>query len=81
MSRKDLTSLDFEGILKYFRVSLPKKYRSEENVRQLFKLATSLKVKRLDKYQRDYLLSKGKLIRLYTREAYLNYSYHNDINL
>ncbi|MCL4125515.1 UNVERIFIED_CONTAM: hypothetical protein GTU68_034433, partial [Idotea baltica] len=35
MSKKELLSADFEGILKYFRVALPKKYRSEEAARQM----------------------------------------------
>ncbi|XP_068203529.1 rab GTPase-activating protein 1-like isoform X4 [Palaemon carinicauda] len=58
MSKKELISLDFEGILKYFRVSLPKKYRNEDVARQLFKLATSLKVKKLKKYEKEYLAIK-----------------------
>ncbi|XP_066962348.1 rab GTPase-activating protein 1-like isoform X3 [Macrobrachium rosenbergii] len=58
MSKKELVSLDFEGILKYFRVSLPKKYRNEDVARQLFKLATSLKVKKLKKYEKEYLAIK-----------------------
>lgn len=44
MCKKDLVQLDFESILKYFRVSLPKRCRNEEVARQLMKLATSLKV-------------------------------------
>ena len=59
MSRKELVSLDFEGVLKYFRVSLPKKYRNEDNVKLLFRQANSIKVKRLDKYHREYLATKG----------------------
>ncbi|XP_042874491.1 rab GTPase-activating protein 1-like isoform X2 [Penaeus japonicus] len=58
MSKKELLSSDFEGILKYFRVSLPKKYRNEDTARQLFKLATSLKVKKLKKYEKEYLAMK-----------------------
>ena len=45
-SRKDLLALDFEGVLKYFRVQLPKRYRSEEAARELMQLAVSLKVRR-----------------------------------
>lgn len=44
MSKKDLLALDFEGILKYFRVTLPKKYRSEKNARDLLSAAISIKV-------------------------------------
>nr|XP_045587198.1 rab GTPase-activating protein 1-like isoform X2 [Procambarus clarkii] len=58
MSKKELLSSDFEGILKYFRVSLPKKYRNEDVARQLFKVATSIKVKKLKKYEKEYLALK-----------------------
>ncbi|XP_038208621.1 rab GTPase-activating protein 1-like isoform X1 [Zerene cesonia] len=53
-SRKDLLQHDFEGVLKYFRVTLPKKCRAEESSRQIVKLACSIKVKRLQKYQLEY---------------------------
>ncbi|XP_045785954.1 rab GTPase-activating protein 1-like isoform X1 [Maniola jurtina] len=53
-ARKDLLQHDFEGILKYFRVTLPKKCRAEEASRQIVKLACSIKVKRLQKYQLEY---------------------------
>ncbi|RVE53242.1 hypothetical protein evm_002075 [Chilo suppressalis] len=53
-ARKDLLLHDFEGVLKYFRVTLPKKCRAEEASRQLVKLACSIKVKRLPKYQQEY---------------------------
>ncbi|KAK9874669.1 hypothetical protein WA026_005490 [Henosepilachna vigintioctopunctata] len=54
LCKKDLLQLDFEGILKYFRVSLPKKCRTEESARQLIKLACSIKVKKLKKYENDF---------------------------
>ncbi|XP_073966112.1 GTPase activating protein and centrosome-associated isoform X3 [Choristoneura fumiferana] len=53
-SRKDLLQHDFEGVLKYFRVTLPKKCRAEEAPLQIVKLACSIKVKRLTKYQQEY---------------------------
>ncbi|CAH1128718.1 unnamed protein product [Ceutorhynchus assimilis] len=56
--KKDLLQLDFEGILKYFRVSLPKKCRSEEAAKQLIKLACSIKVKKLKKYEADFITLK-----------------------
>jgi hypothetical protein len=37
-------ALDFEGILKYFRVQLPKKYKTEEAARELLQHAVSMKV-------------------------------------
>ncbi|KAK9751670.1 Phosphotyrosine interaction domain (PTB/PID) [Popillia japonica] len=54
MCMKDLLSLDFEGILKYFRVSLPKKCRSEETAKQIMKKACAIKVKKLKKYEADF---------------------------
>ncbi|XP_057665079.1 rab GTPase-activating protein 1-like isoform X2 [Diorhabda carinulata] len=58
MYKKDLLQLDFEGILKYFRVSLPKKCRSEESAKQLIKLACNIKVKKLKRYEADFLALK-----------------------
>lgn len=45
ISKKDLLALDFEGVLKYFRVSLPKKFRAEENGKILLKTAVGIKIK------------------------------------
>ncbi|CAG9815561.1 unnamed protein product [Phaedon cochleariae] len=56
--KKDLLLLDFEGILKYFRVSLPKKCRTEEAAKQLIKLACSIKVKKLKKYEIEFMALK-----------------------
>ncbi|XP_046398329.1 rab GTPase-activating protein 1-like isoform X2 [Ischnura elegans] len=53
-SQKDLLQLDFEGILKYFRVTLPKKCRNEETAKKLVKLACSIKVKKLKKYEAEF---------------------------
>lgn len=59
MCKKDLLQLDFESILKYFRVTLPKKCRNEEVAKLLMKLATGLKVKKLKKYEQDFVAPKG----------------------
>ena len=59
MCKKDLLQLDFESILKYFRVTLPKKCRNEEVAKLLMKLATGLKVKKLKKYEQEYAAMKG----------------------
>ncbi|XP_050304026.1 rab GTPase-activating protein 1-like isoform X2 [Anthonomus grandis grandis] len=56
--KNDLLQQDFEGILKYFRVSLPKKCRSEEAAKRLIKLACSIKVKKLKKYEADFITLK-----------------------
>lgn len=60
MSRKDLLALDFEGILKYFRVHMPKKYRTEEAARELMAAAVNAKVtsKKLKKYEKEYITMK-----------------------
>ncbi|KAJ3605070.1 hypothetical protein NHX12_027120 [Muraenolepis orangiensis] len=42
-SKDDLISTDFEGALKFFRVPVPKRYRSEENAKKLMELACSIK--------------------------------------
>ncbi|KAL3872041.1 hypothetical protein ACJMK2_040008 [Sinanodonta woodiana] len=56
LSRKDILALDFEGVLKYFRVQLPKRFRSEEAARELLQTVISTKVtlKKLKKYQKEY---------------------------
>jgi len=59
MAKKDLLALNFEGILKYFRVQLPKRYRNEVAARQLMKLTTSsFKLRKLKKYEKDWLAIK-----------------------
>jgi len=62
-SRKDLLALDFEGVLKFFRISLPKKYRTEGTAAELITLAASIKIsqKKLFKYQKDYLSKEAEL--------------------
>ena len=61
MARKDLLALNFEGILKYFRVQLPKHYRNEEAARQLMKLTSTFKMKKIKKYHKDWLALKVKI--------------------
>ncbi|XP_076875154.1 rab GTPase-activating protein 1 isoform X2 [Brachyhypopomus gauderio] len=55
-SRDDLLQADFEGALKFFRVPVPKRYRSEENAKKLMELACSMKIsqKKLKKYEKEY---------------------------
>ncbi|XP_015273927.1 PREDICTED: rab GTPase-activating protein 1 isoform X2 [Gekko japonicus] len=55
-TKDDLLLTDFEGALKFFRVQLPKRYRSEENAKKLMELACSMKIsqKKLKKYEREY---------------------------
>nr|XP_002131287.1 rab GTPase-activating protein 1-like [Ciona intestinalis]XP_026691883.1 rab GTPase-activating protein 1-like [Ciona intestinalis] len=60
-SRMELLALDFEGVLKYFRVQLPKKYRNEEHTKLLIQTAVNLKLKKMKKYEKDYQLEKERL--------------------
>ncbi|GMR31748.1 hypothetical protein PMAYCL1PPCAC_01943 [Pristionchus mayeri] len=61
-SKRDLLQLDFEGILKYFRVTLPRRYRTEANARSLIQRAVELKIshKKLAKYEADYVEMKER---------------------
>lgn len=54
----ELRTLDFEGILKYFRVTLPKRCRSTTMARKLMKKACERKVKKLKQYREEFLAQK-----------------------
>lgn len=54
----ELRQLDFEGILKYFRVTLPKKCRSSSQARKIMKMACERKVKKLKQYEDEFYLQK-----------------------
>ncbi len=43
-SKKEFLAQDFEGVLKQFRVSIPKKYMDEEQCKQLINVAFGVKV-------------------------------------
>ncbi|XP_017863183.1 PREDICTED: rab GTPase-activating protein 1-like isoform X2 [Drosophila arizonae] len=60
----DLRQLDFEGILKYFRVTLPKKCRSSSQARKIMKQACERKIKKLKQYEEEFLLKKQHRERL-----------------
>lgn len=57
-SQRELLALDFEGILKYFRVTMPKKYRQEQNFKDLMTIWMNLNSKitdrKLKKYEKNY---------------------------
>ncbi|PFX29753.1 rab GTPase-activating protein 1-like [Stylophora pistillata] len=59
-SRRELIQMDFEAILKYFRVSMPKKYLDEDEYKRLITSALSFRVteKKMKKYEKEYLLKK-----------------------
>lgn len=54
----DLRQLDFEGILKYIRVTLPKKCRSVGQARKMMKSACERKVKKLKQYEEEFIVKK-----------------------
>jgi Rab GTPase-activating protein 1 len=56
--RKELLSKDFESILKYIRIQLPKKFRSESQAAKLIRFASDCKTKKLKKYEEEYLIQK-----------------------
>ncbi|KAJ1520718.1 hypothetical protein ONE63_003815 [Megalurothrips usitatus] len=56
--KKDLLQLDFEGIMRYFRVQMPKRCRSKDVSRQIMRLACRMKVKKLKKYEQDFVALK-----------------------
>ncbi|KAL5291821.1 RABGAP1 family protein [Megaselia abdita] len=58
LCESELRSLDFEGMLKYIRVSLPKKCRSASNARKIMKKACELKMKKLKQYGDEYYVNK-----------------------
>lgn len=54
----DLRQRDFEGILKYIRVILPKKCRTASQARKMMKKACEWKVKKLKLYKEEFLVKK-----------------------
>lgn len=56
--KKDLLQLDFEGIMRYFRVQMPKRCRTKEISLQIMNLACRIKVKKLKKYEQDFVALK-----------------------
>lgn len=55
-AKTDLLQLDFEGTLKYFRVSLPRKYRTEAATKCLIQKAVKFRLNhnKLEVYEKDY---------------------------
>lgn len=59
-SKQELLALDFEGVLKYFRVQMPKRYRSQEYVQQLIDTSFDISLKKLKKHAKNYEVIKAK---------------------
>uniref|UniRef100_A0A7M6DP46 Rab-GAP TBC domain-containing protein n=1 Tax=Clytia hemisphaerica TaxID=252671 RepID=A0A7M6DP46_9CNID len=59
-ARKDLLQLDFEGILKYFRINMPKYYMLEPHRKDLVKTIYDIKIskKKVTKYKQEYVQMK-----------------------
>ncbi|XP_011304612.1 rab GTPase-activating protein 1-like isoform X2 [Fopius arisanus] len=58
LCKKELLQQDFESILKYFRVHLPKRCRNEDVSRHVMKLACSITLKKLKKYEAEFTTLK-----------------------
>jgi len=62
VAQRDLLALDFEGVLKYFRLSMPKKYRCEASFEDLVVvwagLVGRITDKKLKKLEKNYLLMR-----------------------
>ena len=60
VSKRELLQQDFEGLMKYYRVNIPKTYRIEDNAKHLMQVATKIKLKKLKKYEKDWLRIKAE---------------------
>lgn len=76
--KKELLTKDFESILKYIRIQLPKKFRSETQVSKLIKLASDCKTKKLKKYEEEYLIQKEDNEKLERMLAQYQLRYNED---
>lgn len=54
----ELRQLDFEGMLRFFRIALPKKCRTTSNAKKLMKIACDKKVKKLKQYKEEFVANK-----------------------
>uniref|UniRef100_A0A5S6R4J5 Rab-GAP TBC domain-containing protein n=1 Tax=Trichuris muris TaxID=70415 RepID=A0A5S6R4J5_TRIMR len=56
-SEQDLLTQDFEGALKYFRVALPRKYKTESTAKELIQCAVQFRIshKRVTKYEEEFI--------------------------
>ncbi|XP_055330286.1 rab GTPase-activating protein 1-like [Paramacrobiotus metropolitanus] len=63
VAKQDLLQLDFEGVLKYFRVNLPKRYTNEDTVCLMLYHAVNEKIppKKFQQLTKDYQQMKQQL--------------------
>jgi len=76
--KKELLTKDFESILKYIRVQLPKKFRKESQVTKIIRLASDCKTKKLKKYEDEYLVQKEETERFEKMLSQYQMKYHED---
>ena len=60
VSKDNLMTLDFEGLMKYFRVNIPKRYRDEKHAKHLMAVACSIKLRKLGKYEKEWMNIKAQ---------------------
>ncbi|CAH8453236.1 unnamed protein product [Schistosoma turkestanicum] len=62
LARRDLLGLDFEGVLKYLRVTMPKKYLAHDANQELLSVALSAKVTspKLKKYAKEWITKRAQ---------------------
>ncbi|KAH8853977.1 Rab GTPase-activating protein 1 [Schistosoma japonicum] len=62
LARRDLLGLDFEGVLKYLRVTMPKKYLTQDANEELLSIALSAKVttSKLQKYAKEWIAKRAQ---------------------
>ncbi|XP_065226884.1 rab GTPase-activating protein 1-like isoform X1 [Planococcus citri] len=58
-SKKELLTLDFENILKFFQATLPKKCRKQRYAKKIITRACNIKLKKLKKYEDEFIEMKA----------------------
>ena len=77
-SKKELLLLDFEGVLRFFRVTLPKKFLdNKEHTDQLLKIARGIRLndEKLSLYGQQYDLDSDKKLKEQNPQAYYENKY------
>uniref|UniRef100_A0A8C6Q8Y6 RAB GTPase activating protein 1 n=1 Tax=Nothobranchius furzeri TaxID=105023 RepID=A0A8C6Q8Y6_NOTFU len=81
-SKDDLIQTDFEGALKFFRVPVPKRYRSEENAKKLMEYCIVMKLKKWHKPDRKLDLEQlGASVLFFQIKLLLHCFIINDSNI
>ena len=56
--------------MKYFRVNIPKRLRSEENAKYFMKTVSNIKIKKLAKYEKEWRNLKVEHLVLFICESF-----------